>query len=170
MIAKENGTDVRLFIQPTHVYLLEVLRILGMTEDYKNWRKELINLVEDVNSKYSESDAFPLWDFGGYNSITMTEVPPAEESNRPMHWYWDIGHYNKNLGDLIQDRIFGFKQIKRIVPEDFGIQINSKNIDQYHTTQETKQKEYTQNYQGDIKELTKRVNAIKKNIRPFDCS
>lgn len=169
-IAKENGADVRLFIQPTHVYLLEVLRILGMTEDYKNWRKELINLVEDVNSKYSESEAFPLWDFGGYNSITMTEVPPAKESHRSILWYWDIGHYNKNLGDLIQDRIFGFKQIKRIVPEDFGTQINSKNIDQHHSTQETKQKKYTQTYPKDIKELTKRVNAIKKNIRPFDCN
>ena len=169
-IAKENGADVRLFIQPTHVYLLEVLRILGMTEDYENWRKELIKLVEDVNSKYSESDAFPLWDFGGYNSITMTEVAPAETPNRSMLWYWDIGHYNKTLGDLIQDQIFSFHQPGRLVPEDFGIQINSKNIDQYHTTQETKQKEYTQNYQGDIKELTKRVNTIKKNIRPFDCS
>jgi hypothetical protein len=168
--AKKNGADVRLFIQPMHVYLLEVLRILGMTEDYKNWRKELINLVEDVNSKHSESDAFPLWDFGGYNSVTMTEVPPADNSNRPMHWYWDIGHYNKNLGDLIQDRIFGFKQIKRIVPGDFGIQINSKNIDQYHSTQKIKQEEYIKTYPKDIKELIERVNSVKKNIRPFNCN
>ena len=169
-IAKENGTDVRLFIQPTHVYLLEVLRIMGMTEDYENWQKELINLVEDINNKYSETRAFPLWHFGGYNSVTMTEVPPAETPNRSMLWYWDIGHYNKTLGDLIQDRIFSFHQPGRLVPEDFGIQISSENIAQHHSTQKIKQEEYIKTYPKDIKELIERVNAVKKNIRPFNCN
>ena len=169
-IAKENGADVRLFIQPTHVYLLEVLRIMGMTEDYENWQKELINLVENINNKYSETRAFPLWHFGDYNSVTMTEVPPAETPNRSMLWYWDIGHYNKILGDLIQDRIFSFHQPGRLVPEDFGIQISSENIAQHHSTQKIKQGEYIKTYPRDIKELIERVNAAKKNIRPFDCN
>ncbi len=169
-IAKENGADVRLFIQPTHVYLLEVLRILGMTEDYKNWQKELINLVEDINNKYSKTRAFPLWHFGGYNSVTMTEVPPAETPNRSMLWYWDIGHYNKNLGDLIQDRIFSFHQPGRLVPDDFGIQISSKNIARHHSTQKIKQGEYIKTYPKDIKELIERVNSVKKNIRPSNCN
>ena len=169
-IAKENGADVRLFIQPTHVYLLEVLRILGMTEDYKNWQKELINLVEDINNKYSKTRAFPLWHFGGYNSVTMTEVPPAETPNRSMLWYWDIGHYNKNLGDLIQDRIFSFHQPGRLVPDDFGIQISSKNIARHHSTQKIKQGEYIKTYPKDIKKLIERVNSVKKNIRPSNCN
>ncbi|SVD08436.1 uncharacterized protein METZ01_LOCUS361290, partial [marine metagenome] len=168
--SKENEADVRLFIQPAHVYLLEVLRILGVSEDYKNWRKELISLVEHVNSVYPESNAFPLWDFGGYNSVTMTEVPPMEEPNRSVLWYWDIAHYKKTLGDLIQDRIFGFNPAGRMVPEDFGIKISSKNIEQYHTAQEIKQREYAVSHVGDIRELTKRVSDIKKNIRTSECN
>ena len=113
---------------------------------------------------------FPLWDFGGYNSVTTDEVPPPENPSRSMRWYWDIGHYNKTLGDIIQDRIFNFHEAGRVVPEDFGVQINSKNIDQHQSLQNAKQREYMQTYQEDIKELTGRVNAIKKKIKPFDCN
>ena len=141
-----------------------------MAKDYENWQKELINLVEDINNKYSETRPFPLWDCGGYNSVTMTEVPPAETPKRSMLWYWDIGHYNKTLGDLIQDRIFSFHQSERLVPEDFGIKINSKNITQHHSTQKIKQEDYIKTYPRDIKELIERVNAVKKNIRPLNCN
>ena len=167
--SKRNGSDVRLFIQPAHAYLLELLRILGMVKDYEKWQYELIALVEDVNERYPESRETPLWDFGGYNSVTMTEVPPPENPNRLMRWYGDIGHYDKTLGDLIQDRIFSFNQAGRVIPEDFGVQISSENIDRHQTLQKNKQREYTQTYQEDIKELTGRVNTIKNKIRPFDC-
>ena len=168
-ISKENRTDLRLFIQPKHVYLLEVLKILGMMEDYENWQKELITLVDDVNKEYPGSHTFPLWNFGGYNSVTMAEIPPAEDPNSSMFWYLDVGHYKKGLGDLVQDRVFSLNQTGRKVPEDFGVLINSKNIDEHQSSQKMKQQEYMENYLGDIKELTKRVNDIKKNIRPFDC-
>jgi len=141
-----------------------------MEKGYEKWQKELINVVEDINSKYSESRPFPLWNFGGYNSVTMTEVPPSEAANRSMLWYWDLGHYNKMLGDLIQDRIFNFHQPGRLVPEDFGTRINSINIDLHHNTQKIKQRQYMKTYPNDIKELTERVNASKKNIRPFNCN
>jgi len=111
-----------------------------------------------------------LWDFSGYNSVTMDEVPPPETPSRPMRWYVDIGHYSKALGDIIQDRIFSFHEAGRVVPEDFGVQINSKNIDRHQTSRKIKQREYMQTYQEDIKELTGRVNAIKKKIRPIDCN
>ena len=169
-ISKENRTDLRLFIQPKHVYLLEVLKILGMMEDYENWQKELITLVDDVNKEYPGSHTFPLWNFGGYNSVTMAEIPPAEDPNSSMFWYLDVGHYKKDLGDLVQDRVFSLNQAGRKVPEDFGVLINSVNIDLHHTTQKIKQRQYMKTYPKDIKELTERVNAVKKNIRPFNCN
>jgi len=168
--SKESEADVRLFIQPTHVYLLEVLKTLGMMEEYEKWRHRLIDLVESVNKKYPKNLKFPLWDFSGYNTVTMDEVPPAEELKRPMDWYYDVGHFKKSLGDLIQDRIFNYSDEERVVPKDFGIQINSKNIDLYQRAQRSKQMEYMLVHQEEVKELAGRVNVIKKKIRDFDCS
>ncbi len=169
-ISKKNGADVRLFIQPTHVYLLEVLRFLGMMEDYEKWMHKLIVLIADVNSKYSDSRDFPLWNFGGYNSVTMTKVPSLKESRHSMRWFGDIGHYNKTLGDLIQDRIFSFNHVERVQPKDFGIQINSKNFEQYKNTQKITQENYMKTYQKEIKELTNEVNAVIKRKQLFNCN
>ena len=168
--AKENEIDVRLFIQPTHVYFLEVLKALGMMGDYEKWRHRLIDLVEGVNKKYPKSLKFYLWDFSGYNTVTMDEVPLEEELKNLMLWHVDVGHFKKSLGDMIQDRIFSYHDIGRVIPEDFGIQINSKNIDLYQTEQRSKQMEYMLVHQDEIKELTDRVNVIKKKIEKFDCS
>ena len=167
--AKESKIDVRLFIQPIHVYLLEVLKVLGLMEDYEKWQYRLIDLVEDVDKKYPKNKKFSLWDFSGYNSVTMDEVPPAEEPKRPMDWYYDIAHFKKSLGDMIQDRIFNYNDAGRVVPEDFGMQINSKNIDLYQSVQRNKRMKYMLVNQKDIKELVGRVNVVKKKIREFDC-
>ena len=166
---KESKADVRLFIQPIHVYLLEVLKVMGLMEDYEKWQSRLIDLVEDVDNKYPENKKFPLWDFSGYNSVTMDEVPPEEEPKGPMDWYYDGAHFKKSLGDMIQDRIFNYNDAGRVVPEDFGTQINSKNIDLYQRLQRSKQMEYKLVHQDEIKELTDRVNVVKKTIMEFNC-
>ncbi|SVB09293.1 uncharacterized protein METZ01_LOCUS162147, partial [marine metagenome] len=167
--AKESKADVRLFIQPAHVYLLEVLKVMGLMEDYEKWQYRLIDLVEDVDKKYPKNKKFSLWDFSGYNSVTMDEVPPAEEPKRPMDWYYDVAHFKKSLGDMIQDRVFNYNYAERVVPEDFGMQINSKNIDLYQSVQRNKRMKYMLVNQKDIKELVGRVNVVKKKIREFDC-
>ena len=167
--AKESKADVRLFIQPIHVYLLEVLTVMGLMEDYEKWQYRLIDLVEEIDNKYPKSQKFSLWDFSGYNSVTMDEVPPEEKPKRPMNWYADVAHFKKSLGDMIQDRIFNYNDTGRVVPEDFGTQINSKNIDLYQRAQRSKRMKYMLAHQKDIKELVGRVNVVKKKIGEFDC-
>ena len=162
--AKKNQIDVRLFIQPTHVYLLEVLKALEMMDDYEKWQHQLIDLVEGVNKKYPKSLNFSLWDFSGYNTVTMDEVPLAEETKNSMSWYYDIGHFIKALGDIIQDRMFSYHDEGRVIPKDFGIQINSKNIDLYQHAQRSKQREYVLTHQEEVNDLAGRVNIIKKKI------
>ena len=168
-IAKESKTDVRLFIQPTHVYFMEVLKTLGMMKDYEKWQHQLINLVEVVNKKYPEGFEFPLWDFSGYNAVTTDEVSSEEEPKQPINLYYDVGHFKKKLGDMIQDRIFNYHDIGRVIPQDFGIQINSKNIDIYQIEQKKKRREYMLDHQEDVQELSEKVNLEKKKIKEFDC-
>ena len=167
--AKESEADVRLFIPPMHVYFLEILKTLGIMEDYEKWQNRLIDLIENVDKKYPNNQNFPLWDFSGYNTVTMDEVPPVEVSNRSMDWYLDVGHFKKKLGDRIQDRIFNYNDAGRVVPEDFGTQINSKNINFYQRAQRSKRMRYMLAHQGEIKELDSRVKTVKKKIGKFDC-
>ena len=168
-ISKKEGADVRLFIQPTHAYLLEVFKIMEVMDDYNKWQYKLITLVESVNQKYPESTQFPLWNFGGYNSVTTDKVPSRENPNQTMRWYYDVAHFNKSLGDMIQDRIFNFNANGKIVPEDFGTQINTEKFVRYQASQDIKQIKYALTNKKDIKELSIGVNSIKKNIKAFDC-
>ena len=152
-----------------HVYFLEILKTLGMMEDYEEWQNLLIDLVEEVDMKYSSNPNYPLWDFSGYNTVTMDEVPPAGSSNLFMDWYYDVGHFKKKLGDRIQDRIFNYNDARRVLPEDFGMQINSKNINFYQHAQRNVRMRYLISHQREIKELDSRVKAVKKKIGKFDC-
>ncbi len=167
--SKKEGADVRLFIQPIHAYLLEVFKIMEVMDDYNKWQYKLITLVESVNQKYPESTQFPLWNFGGYNTVTTEKIPSRENPNQNMLWYYDVAHFNKSLGDMIQDRIFNFNSNGKIAPEDFGTQVNAENFVRYQTSQDIKQIKYALINKKDIKELSNSVNSIKKNIKAFDC-
>ena len=83
-IAKESEADVRLFIQPTHVYLLEVLNILEMMKYYEKWRYQLVDLVESINKQYPKKPELSLWGFSCYNSVNVDAVPSLEEPNSSM--------------------------------------------------------------------------------------
>jgi len=50
-----------------------------------------------------------------------------------------VAHFNKSLGDMIQDRIFNFNANGKIVPKDFGTQVNTENFLRYQTSQDIKQ-------------------------------
>ena len=167
--SKKEGADVRLFIQPPHAYLLEVFKIMEVMDDYNKWHYKLITLVESVNQKYPESTQYPLWNFGGYNSVTTEKVPSRENPNQNMLWYYDVAHFNKSLGDMIQDRIFNFNSNGKITPEDFGTQVSAENFVRYKRSQDVKQTKYALINKKDIKELSNSVNSVKKNIKAFDC-
>ena len=70
---------------------------------------------------------------------------------------------------MIQDRIFNFNANGKIVPKDFGTQVNTENLAQYQASQDTIQINYSLTNKKDIKELSISVNSIKKNIEAFDC-
>jgi hypothetical protein len=65
-----------------------------------------------------------VWDFSGISPETLEGIP--EKGDRTIHLahYWEAGHFKKELGDLIIDRLLG-KQ------SDFGIKLDSGNIDSW---------------------------------------
>ena len=115
---------VILFISPIHARQMEALDALGLYECFENWKRDLVDAVDDVRKK-RDVDII-LWDFSGYNSVTTEDIPDSKATQ--MQWYWESSHFKKALGDLVLSRMLHFESHQK-VPDDFGVPIHSGNIE-----------------------------------------
>jgi len=136
-IAYRDNVDLRIFISPSHARLWEALYSVGLWPQFEQWKRQMVRINAEQAKKYGKTP-FPLWDFSGYNSFTTEEVPPLGDTNTEMKWYWEASHYKKTLGDLVLDRIFG----ERLIANDFGKLLESKNIEQQLAKIRTEQQDY----------------------------
>ncbi len=128
-IAYRDNVDLRILISPSHARLWEALDSVGLWKKFEQWKREMVQINEQQANKYGKTP-FPLWDFSGYNTFTTEEVPPLDDKKTQMKWYWESSHYKKELGDYVLDRVFQYNHPDRIIPDDFGKLLQSKNIEQ----------------------------------------
>jgi hypothetical protein len=113
-LCRDRGLDCRLYINPAHATLDgEAIRAAGLAGPMEEWRRRITHIAGEHR--------IPLWDFGGYNSIT--EEPVAT----PMKYYWDSSHFTVGVGNWILTRVMGGSDAT--LPADFGVQLTDTNID-----------------------------------------
>lgn len=127
-VAIHDKVDLRLAISPSHARYFESHRLMGNWFLWEEWKRILVQIVEEeaVNAGVKP---FPIWDFTGFNALTMEMVPSPDDKKTRMKWYFESSHYTTDLGDLIQDRVFNHNDLNRPVPDYFGVLITSENID-----------------------------------------
>ncbi len=84
-IAMSRKFKVAFFIAPYHAIQHEALRVAGLVPLFDQWRAEVACIV---------APGFPLWDFSGYNDITVDDG----------NWS-DTVHYESRVGNAILDRM-----------------------------------------------------------------
>jgi hypothetical protein len=122
--AYEKGMEVTLVINPEHARMTEALVAAGLWTEYERWYREIVA----INARLAQAAGrppFPIWDFGGFNSVTTEPVPPADQRTGRMRNYWDASHYTKEVGDLMLERAFGSGAG---VPADFGVRVTPENV------------------------------------------
>ncbi len=129
-IAIRDKVKVYIAINPSHARYWEMHRLMGSWFFWEEWKRELVRVVEEEGTR-SGIKPFPLWDFSGFNPLSMERVPQPNDKTTKMEWYLESSHYTSALGDLLQDRIFGHHEPGRQVPDYFGVLITSRNIE-YH--------------------------------------
>jgi len=129
--ARRSRIDVKFFINPIHARLLVALREAGLWPQYEEWKRRLVSTLTE-EAAASGASAFPLWDFSGINTVTTESVPPKQDLTE-MKWWWEPSHYRSNAGNLILDRILAYGDVDRKVPDDFGMLLNSQNIEAWIT-------------------------------------
>ncbi|MEB3342989.1 hypothetical protein [Okeania sp.] len=157
----QNNIQVYLFISPIHARQLEILRVMNKYVLFEQWKRDLVDIVEEANQEYSNQAPFLLFDFTGYNSIT-TESIPVKDSQEQMKWYTESSHYKKELGNLVLDIILNYPSINNDIYDNFGIVINNNNIESHLANIRIQQRKYHKNFPNELIEIENLSNQKKK--------
>ncbi|MEC0143777.1 hypothetical protein [Paenibacillus alginolyticus] len=112
-ICKESNLQLKVFISPSHVTLLESIRNAGHWNLFEQWKREIAEIT-------------PYWDFYYYNSITNEPI------NDNMKYYWDSTHYKKEVGNMVLSKMYDLG--KNGIPSNFGVYVTKENIENHLQT------------------------------------
>lgn len=160
-IAYRFKTDMRLFIGPSHARQWETIGASGLWSQFEDWKRMLLQIVESEAEK-AHASPFPVWDFSGYNTITVEEVPSVQDTNARMQYYYESSHYAPAAGDLVLDRIFNLPITGRAVPSDFGVRLTRQNIEAHLANIRVARERYRRMHPDDVAEIESMSREVAK--------
>ncbi len=103
----ENNINLKLFISPQHIILLETIKAYDLWSTYENWKETLAAIVKEEAIKFSK-ETFPVWDFATVNELTTESLPRHDiKTGIVMQYYLDSFHYTPKFGSIILNILYG---------------------------------------------------------------
>ncbi len=128
--ARDSDVELTMVIYPYHVQLLLLIRELGLWPLYEEWKKEMTQIVDTEAS--ASNHRIELIDFGVVSAYSVEAIPPKGDKTSATRWYWEAGHFKKELGDLILAQCLGQKASSSPF---FGVPLSRRNIADHLATQ-----------------------------------
>lgn len=152
-LCSSHGVRVILFISPAHVDVLETLDRVGLWPVLEDWKRETTALTAEYSGAHHAAQV-SLWDFNGYNSLSMESISLTQH---PPDTYFDISHYGRVVGDAIIERIF-----ERGDP-NFGIRLSPESIEPHLVTIRNQQRLYREHHWIDAQRVSDLHRAIEES-------
>jgi hypothetical protein len=116
---RARGVALTVVTYPYHVDLLLAFERSGLWPAFEDWHRRL--------AAFGEAERIPLWDFTRISAQTIEKVPAAGDT-RPMHWYWEAGHFKASLGALaVADLVTGRERVgRRLRPSTVDSELAAK--------------------------------------------
>jgi hypothetical protein len=156
---KQHNVRLYFFIPPNHATHEETLRLLGLTSLFHQWLREISDLLARQTER-EDTDLFQLWDFSGYNIVTMEPIPPQ---NSPVHMrgYFDPIHYTTWVGSEILKVL-----LQQPGPDtelaDFGVRVDRRSISAHLERQNQNRMLYLTAHP----EIPQQIKALYKGDKP----
>lgn len=125
-LCREHGIKLRLVIYPYHAHFQQAFRMAGQWPAFEGWKRGMVRLVAD-EARASNQAAFQIWDFSGFNAWTSEIVPARGDRKTKMQWYWEAGHFKRELGDLVLNQVWD----PAIRSSDLGTIIDETNVESH---------------------------------------
>jgi len=163
--AREEGIDLRLFISPTHARYLELYRRVGWWAIFEEWKRALVAALAEEAGTRPGSEVFRLWDFSGFNGVTMEALPPPTDLETTMRWHDDSSHYSREHGNLILERVLDRPRARDHGPVEVGVLITTNNIEAHLRRTRTDADGYRAAFPADVAEVGMIVQLIRRIAR-----
>ena len=132
-LAAESGSDVTLVIYPYHAQIFALFEKTGLMLAFEEWKDLLIQEVSAARQRHPGA-RIALFDFSGYNSYNCEKIPAKGDRTSATRWYWEAGHFKKQLGDIVLESIFSGPVSLGLIPQDgsgtpgkFGFRLEESN-------------------------------------------
>lgn len=121
-LCHKNHIKLEIIFGSSHIRQWEALSYYLGDDTFSKWKKDVVYRVEKISRELHQKP-YKIIDFSIYHELTSEKMP---NRNQIMKYYYDASHYNQKLGSIILDTLNNNAQYI-----GFGIEINSKNIDQH---------------------------------------
>ncbi|SFN76821.1 hypothetical protein SAMN05216386_1771 [Nitrosospira briensis] len=132
-IAAKSGSDVKLIIYPYHAQILALFEETRLWSSFWKWKDLLVREVSAAKQRHPGA-RIALFDFSGYGNYNCEKIPAKGDRTTATRWYWEAGHFKKELGDIVLESVFSnsantFQMInvEQDKPDTFGFQLNESN-------------------------------------------
>jgi len=123
-----KNVKLLLFTNPEHADILESYHKLGCWALYQEWFRKIAHIVADQNTK-NPLTPIELWNFAGYSSVNTSYIGP--DTQWENDYFSDPYHYNRMVGDIIQDKLTGQHLATTPAPQDFGHILTPDNVEEF---------------------------------------
>ena len=117
----QGGGATYIVIYPYHAEIRLMIERLGMGELFAEWKRFVVGIAEKHADR---GNNVQVWDFSGVGPETLEAIPARGDRKTHLTNYWEAGHFKKELGDLVLDRLLGTQS-------DFGIKLDNRNIESW---------------------------------------
>jgi hypothetical protein len=101
-LAAEQGTEVKLIIYPYHAQILALFEETGIGFTFEEWKNFVTREVSGARLRHPDA-SIVLFDFSGYGNYNCERIPKQGDRVTATRWYWEAGHFKKELGDVVLD-------------------------------------------------------------------
>lgn len=115
------GSTTYLIIYPYHAQLRIMIEQLGMGELFSEWKRLILGIAIRQSTDHGNVE---VWDFSGISPETLEMIPVKGDYKTQLHFYWEAGHFKKELGDLALARVLG-------KPGNFGVKLNTSKLESW---------------------------------------
>ena len=99
-----HNIDTRLFVTPTHVFLVDMWQRLGYTAAWGDFHRHLVDINRRIGQEAGR-EPFPLWGFNNAKGIVDEAVALGRDNHSA--WFQDGIHFRERLGSRIMQEIWG---------------------------------------------------------------